>query len=290
MHDALDNGQNYTYYHNVTSIAELRKLSLAELEIGSADRVGNNSIWWVTALSAMYPLIFKPVLDDYVLPKSYMQQLIDGPANDVPVITGNTLDESGAATSTNYTLAEFNYYNALKYGSLYSNFTELYPTDDNDTLANTQWNLAAQDTSVVGSWLFAKDWYKSAISPFYTYFWTHAPPGQTQGAFHQSEIMYALNALYANVDTYPFTDEDYEIQAKMSAYWANFAKTLNPNNGGSYTGNFTNGSLPQWAPVSPGNNGSQVVFELGDAFENIPIAKPGHAEFIKAYFDRQAAY
>lgn len=211
--------------------------------------------------------------------------LIDGPANDVPVITGNTKDESGAATSTNYTLAEFNYYNELRFGSLYSNFIQLYPTNNNDTTANSQWNQVATDVSLVGSWLFATEWYKSAKSTFYTYFWTHAPPGQTQGAFHQSEIMYALNALYANTDKYPFTDVDYEIQAKMSAYWANFAKTLDPNLGGSYTGN---GTLPKWAPNTA--NGTRVVYELGDAFESIPVAAAGHVEFIEDYFGRQAPY
>lgn len=288
MYDALDFGQNYTNFHNASSIAELRELSLEELKVGSNDRETNASIYWVTAISTDYPLIFKPVLDGYVLPKTYLESLIEGPANDVPVITGNTKDESGAATTTNYTLAEFDYYNKLKYGSLYKNFTKLYPTDGNDTLANSQWNLAATDTSLVGSWLFATDWYKSACSSFYTYFWTHAPPGQTAGAFHQSEIMYALNALYANADTYPFTDVDYEIQAKMSAYWANFAKTLDPNMGGSYTGNYTNGSLPTWAPNAA--NGTQVVFELGNGFMNVPIAAPGHAAFIEEYFARQAAF
>lgn len=100
--------------------------------------------------------------------------------------------------------------------------------------------------------------------------------------------MYALNALYANADTYPFTDVDYEIQAKMSAYWANFAKTLNPNHGGSYTGNFSNGTLPTWAPTLA--NGTEAVFELGDGFANRPIAAPGHAAFVQEYFSRQAAY
>lgn len=81
MVDALDNGQNYTYAHNVTSIAELRKLSLAELQVGSNDRSTNASIYWVTALSTMYPLVFKPVLDGYVLPKTYLQTLIGESTN-----------------------------------------------------------------------------------------------------------------------------------------------------------------------------------------------------------------
>lgn len=288
MEDALLFGQNYTDFHNVTSIAELRTLSLDDLMIGSGDRIGNSSIWWVTALLAGYPLIFKPVLDDYVLPKRYFESLLEGPANDVPIITGNALDESGASTTTNYTLEQFRYYNELRFGGLYKNFTKLYPINNNDTAANGAWNQVATDISLVGSWLYATEWYKAAKSSFYTYFWTHAPPGQTQGAFHQSEIMYALNALYANTGTYPFTAEDWEIQAKMSAYWANFAKTLNPNDGGSYKGYYANGTLPRWNANRA--NGTQVVFELGETFEDMPVAEPERVAFVEEFFARQAPY
>ncbi|OJJ45043.1 hypothetical protein ASPZODRAFT_120451 [Penicilliopsis zonata CBS 506.65] len=285
MSEALFFGENYTTFHNVSSIAELRELSMEDLLIGDQDRVNNTWIWWVTALSCDYPLIFKPVLDDYVIPEKYIETLLNGPANDVPLITGNTKDESGAATSTNYTVAQYKYYNTLRYGNLSARYFELYPVDNNATLGDESWNAAAQDISKVGSWAYGFDWYKSASSDFYTYYWTHAPPGQSQGAFHQSEIMYALNALYANADTYPFTEVDYEIQAKMSAYWANFAKTLNPNLGGSYSGA---GELPEWAPNDP--SGEQIVMELGNAFENVSIADPDQVEFIMEYFHQQVPY
>lgn len=97
--------------------------------------------------------------------------------------------------------------------------------------------------------------------------------------------MYALNALYANADQYPFTEADYEIQEKMSAYWANFAKTLDPNKGGSYKGK---GVLPHWSPNSP--NGTQVVMELGNAFANVPIAKREQVEFLMEWYHRQIPY
>ncbi|KAJ5811392.1 hypothetical protein N7474_007693 [Penicillium riverlandense] len=285
MSTAVQNGINYTTFHNVSTIAELRTKSMEDLMIGSSDRVGNNSIWWVTALSCDYPLIFKPVLDDYVLPSKYIETLINGPANDVPVITGNTKDESGASTTTDFTLDEYQDYCSLKYGNLSSRYFQLYPGHGNQTIADMAWNAAARDTSLIGSWAYATDWYKSASSSFYTYYWTHAPPGQDQGAFHQSEIMYALNALYANAGTYPFTEKDYEIQEKMSAYWANFAKTFNPNKGNSYTGK---GALPHWSPNSP--NGTQVVMELGNAFENVPVAKPAQVDLIMDYFHQQVPY
>lgn len=286
MSAALFHGVNYTTFHNVSTIAELREKSMEDLLIGSQDRVNSTWIWWVTALSADYPLIFKPVLDDYVLPEKYIETLLNGPANDVPVITGNTKDESGASLSTDYTLEEYKYYCTLKYGDLAKRYFQLYGAHDNQTIADHAWNAAARDMSVIGSWAYATEWYKAATADFYTYYWTHAPPGQNQGAFHQSEIMYALNALYANADTYPFTAIDYEIQEQMSSYWANFAKTLNPNNGGSYQGK---GKLAHWAPNSA--NGTQVVMELGNHFGNVPIARSSkYVDFIMDYYSQQTAY
>ncbi|PYI24806.1 carboxylesterase [Aspergillus japonicus CBS 114.51] len=282
MSTAIYFGESYVTSHNVSTIAELRTLSMEDLLVGSQDRVNSTWINWVTALSAGYPLIFKPVLDGYVLPEKYIDSLRNGPANDVPVITGNTKDESGAATSTDYTVAQYENYTSLKYGDLYDRYIKLYP-DTNGT-QDESWNAAARDASLIGSWAYATEWYKAASSSFYTYYWTHAPPGQDQGAFHQSEIMYALNALYANTDRYPFNATDYAIQEKMSAYWANFAKTLDPNRGGSYTG----GSLPHWSPNSA--NGTQVVMELGDAFEKVPVAHPAQVSFMMEWFHKQIPY
>ncbi|KAJ5948860.1 carboxylesterase [Penicillium verhagenii] len=256
MSAALFHGTNYTTFHNASTIAEMREKSMEDLLIGSQDRVNSTWIWWVTALSADYPLIFKPVLDDYVLPEKYIDSLKNGPANDVPVITGNAKDESGAALSTDYTLEEYKSYCTLKYGDLAKRYFELYPATTNQTLADHAWNAAARDMSV------------------------------NQGAFHQSEIMYALNALYANADTYPFTAIDYEIQEQMSSYWANFAKTLNPNMGGSYQGS---GKLAEWTPNTA--NGTKVVMELGNYFGNVPIARgQKYVDFIMDYFSQQFAY
>ncbi|TGO63915.1 hypothetical protein BCON_0010g00810 [Botryotinia convoluta] len=205
MEKALSFGMNYTASQNVSTLAELRELPLSDVIQGSNDR--DSSIWYITALLCNDPLIFKPVLDGYVLPMKYLDQLIAGPANDVPLITENTKDESGASTSlTLYNLTEYQEYNALRWGNLSDTYFKLYPVDGNATLANMAWNAAQRDVSL------------SAASPIYTYYWDHAPPGQDQGAFHQSEIMYALNALYANTDKYPFTDEDYYIGELMTGY------------------------------------------------------------------------
>ncbi|KPM43819.1 hypothetical protein AK830_g2816 [Neonectria ditissima] len=283
MDDALAHGTNYTAFHNATSISELRELSMEELLVGSDERVNGTWIWWVTALSTNYPLVFKPVLDGYVLPMKYLDQLIQGPANDVPLITGNTKDESGVLLPTpGYTLAEYKEYETLKYGNLSSRYFSLYPFGNNVTEAGLAWNDAARDLSLVSTWAYATNWVKSASSPIYTYFWDHAPPGQEQGAFHQSEIMYALDALYANTDRYPFTDEDYSIAEIMSAYWINFVRTGNPNEGGAYKG-----ELAHWYP---NDEATHSVMRLGNGWGNRTTATPKKVDFMMDYFSQQTPY
>lgn len=110
MDEALFHGVNYTTIHNASNISELRTLSTEELLNGSGDRVNGTWIWWVTALSCNYPLIFKPVLDGYVLPMKYIEQLAVGPANDLPLIRGALLPLNG------YTVDEYMNYTTLNYG------------------------------------------------------------------------------------------------------------------------------------------------------------------------------
>lgn len=95
--------------------------------------------------------------------------------------------------------------------------------------------------------------------------------------------MYALNALYANTDKYPFTDEDYYIGELMTGYWVNFIRTGDPNTGGAYT----NGTLAHWYP----NDGtSNYVMELGDGWGNHTVSPTANVDLIMSYFGQQTPY
>ena len=77
------------------------------------------------------------------------------------------------------------------------------------------------------SWLLA---HFNALSGgnSYFYFFDRVPGGENNyGAFHSSEIAYALN----NLDkwNYNFTENDKILSQNMNDYWINFAKTGNPN-------------------------------------------------------------
>ena len=69
-------------------------------------------------------------------------------------------------------------------------------------------------------------------------------------AYHSGEIIYAYGNLAKSHRQYAYNASDYELQNTMMNYWANFAKTGNPNGG----------TLPTWNKY---NSSTDPVMELG---------------------------
>jgi carboxylesterase 2 len=203
---------------------------------------------------------FKGTLDYYAMPDTYLNTLKKGLAHDIPVITGNTRDESGAAFALNITLAQYLSDNNTTFtGSFQDQFLEVYPANDSATASAAE-NAQYTDRSKIGTqnWAALMLQGSNRTRPVYTYLWDHAPPGQTAGAAHMTEIQYTQNNLY-NVYYGAWQAEDYQIATKMSKYWVNFIKTGNPNGEG----------VVRWDKATVNGTTTQ---ELGDGFGPIPIA------------------
>ena len=74
--------------------------------------------------------------------------------------------------------------------------------------------------------------------PAWVYYFDRIMPGDDAGAFHSAELWYIFG-------TYekcwrPLTGQDAALSRQISAYWANFAKTGDPNGPG----------LPRWTPYT----------------------------------------
>ncbi|KAF2162125.1 hypothetical protein M409DRAFT_37456 [Zasmidium cellare ATCC 36951] len=256
LEESLEQGIKFLDYLNVSTIAEARALPYADL-VTSLATLGSTSEWTFTAC-----------LDYYAIPSTYYDSLVHGAANQVPVLTGNTKDESGATYGLTITLEE--YYadlNETYNGTWIQRFLDLYPANNSITASgayNSQWT----DRSKVGTYLWTQLWKNASNQTVYNYFWNHAPPGQTQGAYHESEINYVLNNLY---DTdLPWASNDYKIAATMNSYWVNFIKTGNPNGPG----------LVHW-PACGTNASVQVV---GNEFEQATVADPAKVKLYEEYF------
>ena len=157
------------------------------------------------------------------------------------------------------------------FGEMADAFLKAYPVNS-DADAPAMFNAVMRDFERASMFFWAADRQKYSKTPAYTYYWTHSMPGPNEdrwGAFHCSEIPYFLNTL--NRSPRPFTAKDRDIEAKMSAYYLNFVTTGNPSGK----------TVATWAPVDPAK---PSTMELGDHWQQIPIAEAARFELMKQFF------
>jgi para-nitrobenzyl esterase len=154
------------------------------------------------------------------------------------------------------TMEQFQELAATTYGERKDEFLSIFPAGSEEEAKQSQARLALLQFAAYGDYFWARR--NSAES--YLYFFSHVPadkPGfPNYGAFHTSEVPYALHTL--KLWDRPWTDADYQVEKDMSGYWINFVKNLNPNGKG----------LPEWKNYNIKN---PVIMELG----NQPVPRPG---------------
>lgn len=204
------------------------------------------------------------------MPDTYLNTLKLGVANDVPVMTGITKDESGAEYSLNITTADYiDDVNSTYSGDFVGNFLDAYLSNDPATASAAE-NAQYTDRSKVGTQNWARYWSSNRTSPVWAWLWDHAPPGQDAGAAHMTEIQYTQNILY-NVYYGEWEAEGYQIATVMNSYWVNFIKNGDPNGEG----------LPQWDSVSANTT---VTQELGNGWGRIPIENAEQIILFNSWF------
>lgn len=108
-------------------------------------------------------------------------------------------------------------------------------------IGSTENDISGRELLVESGTRWCENLQKLGRKPAYMYFFDRKLPGDDAGAFHSSELWYVFGTL--DRCWRPWEERDRKLAEVMSGYWANFAKTGDPNGDG----------LPEWKPYTSEN-------------------------------------
>ena len=251
-----------------TSFGRMRSLAEGEADgVALAKAAGKKSLAELRAMSSEEVLAAyekKPqglsaaTVDGWFLPTDIYTIYSQGKQTDITLMTGVTNDEGGnlvapgapgnpQGTPAPKTLAAYTEWMRNNFGSHAGELLKLYPAS-NDGEAVRAYHDVYRDINFVGHRTWAKLQATTGRAPVYMYDFSHVPPhpqgngnnpSMQVGAVHFSEVIYVFNNL--RMRDLPYTEGDRAVAEKMSSWWSNFAKNLNPNGPG----------LENWAQYNP---------------------------------------
>lgn len=240
-------GERAVSRFNASSIEELRAMSAEEIM-----KAGGS---------------WRPVIDNYLLPKDIKDVFAAGEQNKVDLLTGWNEDEGftlgGIQEASAYQQQIRN-----QYGDQADKYLEYYPGSTDEEAEKSQYDAGRDLIFGVQNYTWARI-QAQAGTDVYVYRFTRDVPGEGEyakyGAFHTGEVPYAYDNLeFVNR---PWESADRDLEAVMADYWVNFIKTGNPNGSG----------LPDWPKFTLDQK--EIVF-LGDEVTSGPMPDSGRLDFL----------
>ena len=207
---------------DAAALAKLRALSVAEIVDGGQETDGEGG-----------PRTYSgPILDGKLVTETAESAYKAGRQLRVPLIIGSTSAEIGGAFVNNSSSKEELF---SLFGELEDEAKSAYDPDGNKEFAevitkfNTDW-VWGEPGRMTARAFVAKG------EPAYVFHFDYVSPPMRErsryGAGHGSEVPYVFNTLNTRRGATEPSPEEEKLALMMNSYWANFAKTGNPNGDG----------------------------------------------------------
>lgn len=211
------------------------------------------------------------VIDGYVVPRNVREIFEAGEQNDVPTLVGWNLDD-GVSFGQPPTGEAFKARAATQYGEMAAEFLKAFPAETNEQAAASERAVGRAQIFAWQGRTWARLQAKTGKGKVYVYEFDKVAPGNAEqrkfGAFHSGEIAYALNTL--GKWERPWEAADRKLAEVMSTYWANFAKTGDPNGKG----------VPKWPAYTMS---TEQAMRLGETVAPMPAPHKAQLDFFDAF-------
>ena len=262
--------------------AALGANSLAELRARSADEI--------LQLALKTQPWFSPNVDGYFLAETVSSIYGAGKQASVPLLAGWNADEvrAGVVLGKQKTTAEsFVESTRKRFGDQADTILKVYPAATDAEAIESAASLTSDLFIGYCTWKWIETHQKTGHAPIYRYSFDRkipVPPGHTVnglpatsrdvGARHAGEIEYVFGSLDLSLPKVPWEASDRKLSDAMTTYWANFARTGDPNGPG----------LPKWPRYDAGRRLLHLDEVIRDAAES------GRARYdaLDAYIDRRS--
>ena len=190
---------------------------------------------------------FGPIIDSYVLPRPVGQIYAEGAQQHVPLLAGWNADEvrsSATLATTKPTMTSFAARVRTQFGANADAVLAAYPAHSDDEAVESAAALSGDQFIAYGTWKWLEAHRSTGGAPVYRYLFARQIPippntvvngvtatARDVGARHAGEIEYVFGAL-ESVPKVTWENGDHELSDLMMQYWANFARSGDPNGPG----------------------------------------------------------